>query len=118
MSEDILPSKITRLSRSKPDVGAADDLAVDDGRTRDRADLRYAEDLANFGATQELLDLFLVEETGHGLFHVVEQFVDDRVALDFDVLGFGDLAGLGFRANVEADDDRVRTRSPEARRFR
>ena len=44
------------------------------------ADFRYAEDLADFGAAQELLDLLLVQKTGHGVLHVIDQFIDDRVA--------------------------------------
>ena len=45
--------------------------------TGDHADLRYAEDLTNFGATEEALDFLLLEKAFHRFLHVIDEFIDD-----------------------------------------
>src|SRR5690606_7716144 len=88
-------------------LGVARDRAALDEHTRDVAELRGAEHLADLGETRlRLLELGLEHALERGL-HVVDRVVDDVVEADVDALAGGGLAGLRVRADVEAEHDRV-----------
>src|SRR6478752_5131666 len=85
----------------------ARDRAGADDDTRDVAELRGAEHLADLGHTG--LDLFELglEQTLERLLDIVDRVVDDRVEPDIDTFTSGALARLRVGTDVEADDDRI-----------
>src|SRR3954454_19986917 len=90
------------------DLRAARDLAVRDHAAGDDADARRAEDLADLDVAHDVLDGLRREHALHGVAQLVDRAVDDRVGADLHALAVRELAGLAHRADVEAEDDRVR----------
>src|SRR5690606_16046433 len=75
--------------------------------TRDVAELRGAEHLADLGDTRLHLFVLGLEHALERGLDVVERGVDHGVEAHVDALARGALAGLDIRTDVEADDDRV-----------
>ena len=67
--------------------------------TCDLACLTNREYLANFGCASLLLGVFSVEHVSHGLFDLVDEFVDDRVLDDANIV----MLGKALHAVVEFD---------------
>ena len=78
-----------------------------DAAAGDLADLGDLEDVEHLGAAGVVLLVDGLEETVHGLGHLVLQLVDDGVEADLDLLLIGELLGLALGPHVEADDDGV-----------
>src|SRR6266481_9018745 len=85
-------------------AGAADDLAVHDHASRDSR-AGDVENLADFGAAERLLAVSRCEQPFHRLAHVVDRFVDDGVEANLDAFFLGEVRGLRFGTDVEADYD-------------
>src|SRR5690606_7181645 len=66
------------------------------------------ERLADLEHAERLLLLLRLEEAFERVADVLDGVVDDRVEADVDLLALGDLADAGHRADLEAEDDRVR----------
>ena len=90
------------------DVGATLHLAVGDPATGHLADLGDAEDLQNLCIAQHGLAQHRREHAGHGLFHIIDQVVDDVVVADLDARLLGRPARFLVGAHVEPDDRRMR----------
>ena len=90
-------------------MGIAFDHAVGNHTAADVADFRYADDLADFHRTGNLLFFFRRQHAAHGRFHIVDGIIDDVVVADFHVFIFGQFASGCIRAHVEADDERARS---------
>src|SRR4051794_15601950 len=91
----------------QPGLRVTDDRAATDDRTRDVADARHPEDLADLrGAELDLLVLGL-EHALEGRLDLLDRLVDDRVVPDVDALAVGELGGLTLGPDVEAQDDDV-----------
>src|SRR5919202_4102537 len=90
------------------DLRPAADRAVGDHAAGDRADARGAEGGAHLGGADGLLDLLGLQHALHRVAQVVERLVDDRVRPDLDALALGRGARVADRADVEAEDHRVR----------
>ncbi len=86
------------------DLVVAADLALGDHTTGDGAGLGHAEGGADLGRTGLNLLLRGLEHAATGGVDVLDRLVDDGVRLDLDVLALRGVAGLGLRANAEADD--------------
>src|SRR5512146_1512576 len=84
----------------------ADDAARDVA-ARDHADARGAEEGAHLDLADRLLGRDRGEHADERLLDVLRQLVDDAVRADLDALALRELARLGVRAHVEADDERV-----------
>src|SRR5579884_2070287 len=92
------------------DFGVAFDGAILDVTPGDGSHFGNTEGFANLGASKIGLLEHRFEQAGHGLANFVLQLVDDRVQANFHVLLLSQLLRLALRTNVEANDDRVRSR--------
>src|SRR5581483_11572939 len=86
------------------------DGAIAHATTGNRANFRNAEGFENFGAS--LIGLFerWFKKTAHGALDLILQLVNDRVQADIDFFLLRQFLRFALRANVEADDDRIRSR--------
>ena len=78
-----------------------------DHAARDRAEPRDLEEGAHLRLADDLLGLDGGEHPDERLLDVLGQLVDDAVGADVDALALRELARLGVRSDVEADDERV-----------
>src|SRR6266853_1568314 len=92
------------------DLGVALEYAIQHVTARDRADTLDAECIAHFGTAQMRFLEDGIEQSGHGLFDLVGDFVDDRVRANLDAFALRQIGGLAVRADVKCDDDRARSR--------
>ena len=76
----------------------------------DRAEARDAEELPHLDLADRLLGADRREHPDERLLDVLGELVDHAVGADLDALAVGERARLGVRADVEADDHRVRGR--------
>ena len=88
-------------------LAVAQHLAVGDQAAGDRAPARRLEELLDLGLADRLLDLLGLEQALHRRAQLLGHLVDHRVGADLDSLALGGATGVGQRADVEADDDRV-----------
>src|SRR5690606_32509406 len=85
-------------------------VAVDHHAAGDVAELRRAEDLAHFREAHDLLADLGREHAGERRLDVIDGLVDHAVVADVDAGLLDRVARACIRADVEADDDRVRRR--------
>src|SRR5262245_13956204 len=88
-------------------AGVAAHAALADHATGDAPDFGGLEGLFDLGLAERLLDLDRLEHPLHRVAQVLGDFVDHRVGAHVDALALGGAAGVGQRADVEADHDRV-----------
>src|SRR5690625_4917380 len=88
-------------------LGVAADFARAHDRTRDVAELRRAEDLADFRGTGLHLFIFRLEHALKGCFNILDRLVDDRVVADVDAFAIGQFVDPLGGTHVKADDDGV-----------
>src|SRR6266542_3036085 len=74
----------------------------------DGADLRHADDVADFGLADDGLFGRGLHQPEHRVADLFFHFIDDRMQPDVDVLLFGRVVGAGFGSHVEPDDHRRR----------
>src|SRR5689334_6860441 len=91
----------------EPRLGVAPDESRPDDATRDVAETRRAEDLADLRRAE--LDLFVdrLEHALEGRLDLLDGLVDDRVVADLHALAVGQVPGATLGPHVEADDDRI-----------
>src|SRR5437764_11348570 len=89
------------------DTRVAADDAVRDHAAGDRAEPRHAKQRAHFRLADRVLRRDCGELADEGLFDVLGELVDDVVRADPDAFARGELARLGVRPDVEADDEGV-----------
>ena len=85
-------------------AGAALDIAVGDAAAGDVADFRHLEYFENLSVAEHGFADGRRQQAGHGLFHVVDQIVDDVVVADFDAVALRRFARFLVGAHVEGDD--------------
>ena len=66
-----------------------------------------AEDLADLGRAERLLDLLGREHALHRVAQLLDRAVDHRVVADLDALALGHRARVADRPHVEGEDHRV-----------
>ena len=88
---------------------AAAHEALEHAAARDVADLRHADDLADFEEADLRFAQLRREQARKRSLHVVDGSVNDVVVADVDAFVFGKLSRLRIRADVEADDDALRS---------
>ena len=86
-------------------------LTVNHQTTGNSTHLRYLEHLLHLNLTRDDLLFHLVEHTLHGLLHIVDSVVDDRVGIDLDAFALSGTTGIGRRTYLEANDDSLGSRS-------
>src|SRR3954453_12423107 len=91
----------------QPGLRVTDDRAATDDRTRDVADARHPEDLADLRRAELDLLVLRLEHALEGRLDLLDRLVDDRVVPDVDALAVGELGGLPLGPDVEAQDDDV-----------
>src|SRR3954453_8379921 len=91
----------------QPGLRVTDDRAATDDRTRDVADARHPEDLADLRRAELDLLVLRLEHALEGRLDLLDRLVDDRVVPDVDALAVGELGGLTLGPDVEAQDDDV-----------
>src|SRR5215475_7249134 len=82
------------------------DRAVRHHAAGDRADLRHADDVADFGLADDGLFGCGFHQPEHRVADLFFHLIDDRVQPDVHVLLFGRVIGAGFGPHVESDDHR------------
>src|SRR5690348_13446530 len=87
-------------------------------RAGDHAHAFDAESVANFGAAQKLFLEHRSEQADHSFFNFVHDFVDDGVQANFDVFLLREISRFALGADVETDNDRVRSRGKQHIGFR
>src|SRR3954464_10755016 len=91
----------------QPGLRVTDDRAATDDRTRDVADARHPEHLADLRRAELDLLVLRLEHALEGRLDLLDRLVDDRVVPDVDALAVGELGGLTLGPDVEAQDDDV-----------
>src|SRR3954449_10215577 len=91
----------------QPGLRVTDDRAATDDRTRDVADARHPEDLADLRRAELDLLVLRLEHALEGRLDLLDRLVDDRVVPDVDALAVGQLRRLALGPDVEAQDDDV-----------
>src|SRR5262249_35341084 len=82
------------------------DRAVRHHAAGDGADLRHADNVADFGLADDGLFGRRFHQSEHRVADLFLDLIDDRMQADVDVLLFGRVFGAGLRPHVEADDHR------------
>src|SRR5260221_4009058 len=90
------------------DLAAAANDTARDHAAGDRAQPRDPEERPDLGLAGRLLVADRPEHADERLLDLLGQLIDDAVRADLDALALGELAGLGVRAHVEADNEGVR----------
>src|SRR6266481_1678893 len=84
------------------------DLAADDAPDRDHATgdgnaLGKGENLADFGRADDDVLQDRIQQAGHGLLHLVNQFINDGIKLDLDPFALGDVRNTVVNPGVEPE---------------
>src|SRR5205814_1579849 len=79
----------------------ASDSTVGNQTARDDA-FAQLEDLFHFGVTEDRFTEFRIEQSGHRVPHLIEQFVNDAVELDLNAFAFRRRNSHVFNLRVEA----------------
>src|SRR5690606_39720889 len=81
--------------------------ALDHHATSHGTELGRAEHIAHVGNAKDFLALFRRQHTAHGLLHVVDQLIDDRVVTQVDTFALAQALGSGIGTHVEAEQYRA-----------
>ena len=90
-----------------PRLRSDSDYAGFDHAAADLRPLGEFENLKNLRFSDYLLALFRFKFSGEGVGDILEQFVDDAVEADFDMLLLGQVVDARIDPDVESDDDRI-----------
>src|SRR5687767_13742944 len=86
---------------------ALDYASVADNAAGHLAALGQFENLFDLGAANDIFLEHRIEQAGHGLFHLIDQLIDDRVKLDLHAFPLGHIGHADIQARMETDNDRV-----------
>ena len=94
------------LAPDDADLAAADAAALDE-TTGDRAALGKIEELTHLGLAGGDFLLNRRQQAGHGVLHLVDEFVDYRVELDLHAFALGDVGHTRVDPGVKAENDAI-----------
>src|SRR5690606_33110609 len=80
---------------------------LDHHTTGHGTELGRAEHVAHFGNAEDFLAFFRRQQTAHGVLHVVDQLIDDRVVTQVDTFALAQALGSGIGTHVEAQQYRA-----------